>query len=221
MMSDFFNEWLDLYCSGTGSGPAVRAVLLAARHTITVEWGASAAELGECLSRLVAGCRVPAFATEVTNALGRELRELRAERADAGRPDHSDAYYEAPKCELCGGTGLVTVPLAGCVWQGRIVCAKNTKRVLTGAVLCDLPDCARGRAAREREGKRDGPGRPTYSRYCARFGGLHLAEMLRQFEREVAAACRQRPIRGPEEAEFAALVARIKARAEAEDKGAA
>lgn len=206
---EWFAEWATFYVGAIGHTDRTRAVLMAAKHHLVFELRATLAELGEVLTRQLAGARVPAFPAEVTNALVTDLRALREERAAQTRPDHSEEYYAGPRCPFCGITGLVTVPHPRCVWQGRIVCYPGTRRVVTVAVLCDAPDCARGREVRDREAKRDRP-RLTLTRYFAlpQFGGLDALHLLHEHEREQAAACRRRG--GPGQAEFEALLAAIR-----------
>lgn len=212
MPGDWFNEWVGAYCRATGSGEAIRAVLLASRHTFTVQWSADLTELAAVIRRLVDGGRVPAFPTEITNAIRRELNDLRTETRELPLPE----FYEPPKpaaCWWCRDTGLVTVPLWRCVEvprhdPPRLVRHPGYSSVLTGTVLCDRPGCEPGRRVRDAEAKRD-KSRPVLGNYLQRFGGVNVVALLEKHEREVAAHSREQP--GGQE--FAALVRAILKRA--------
>lgn len=186
--------WVRLHCLATAANAEASASLVSevARRSIN-GIDATAGELGECTQRLLDGLRVPKFASEHVEAVLRELRSLRAERATATAPDHSEEYYDAPRCRLCGGDGLVAVPVARCVWQGRLVDFPGMRSVLTGAALCDERSCAKGREVRDKEARRDRP-RATYTAYCRRFGGVDLAALLAEYERGLATAARKLPV---------------------------
>lgn len=204
-----FETWVAHHCEATGADIKPATTLLANRGVFVADWRATAAELAECTRRLVAHRKVPRWANEHTDAVGRELKQLREERAGDDKPDHSAAYYEAPKCALCGGSGLVAVPLPKCVSQGRLmVHPGGYAGVLTGAVLCDERGCAAGQAARDREGRVERP-RPSLRAYLTHFGGHDLVALLRLAEREKAARARRG---APANDGWSALLARIAAR---------
>jgi hypothetical protein len=204
MTPDWFNEWVGVYCDLTGSGDKVRTVLLANRHTVTAEWRATAAEMGHAAVRLVAGGRVPAFPTEVTNALRAELHALREEAARLPRPDPASQFRlgtapAGPRCRLCGDSGWVTVPVRACVevpadGPPRIVYFPGTRQVPTRAVLCDRPGCDPGAAARAAEDRSDRKAkRPTLGAYQREFGTVNVPALYEAYEAAVAAACRELP----------------------------
>lgn len=216
MSAEEFDAWAKYHCELTAASAEVGVSLVASSAVFTETWGATYAELCECTVRLLRGLRVPKFANEHAEAVARELMALRSEAVAESRPDHSAAYYESPKCLLCGGSGFVPVPHWLCVAQPvndkpRLVPYPGTKRLVTGVVLCDRPGCERGDRVRALESKRDNP-RPTFGRYLRLFGGLDVREMLRAHERSVAEHCRRRG--GDGDAGFGAVVARIKQRVE-------
>jgi hypothetical protein len=222
----WFQEWAAMYCDATGANAVMRNVVFGAKHDLVFQLRATVEELGAVTSRLITGERVPQFAPQVTNALVRELRELREERARLGRPDAaSDAWAppRGPTCLQCGDTGLVTVPHRACVRDRRISLGKRTAyRFLTGSVLCDRPGCDPGRRARDDEARREcgrrGP-RPTLTDYSRELN-CDPVELLREYEAAQAASAR-RALGQAGDADFTALVARIKRRAEGEQTEAA
>lgn len=224
MSENWFSEWADLYCQMTGGNQQHKAVLMANKHTITVEWGASLAELGECVTRMVSGRRVPAWPNEVTNSLLSELQATRQEVADRARSMALIEPPARPACRWCRDTGLVTVPLWKCVEvpfnaAPRLVCYPGYRSVLTGSVLCDSPGCEPGRRVRDREtaAKRDRP-RPVLTKYLSRFQGVNVVALLEQHERELAEASGRQGGPNP----WAELVAGIRQRVrEAEQRRAA
>lgn len=217
MSDEEFEGWVALHRAATGASDDAERSLVENRATFAA-WAATPGELGECTHRLMVGLRVPRFANEHVQAVGRELLALRAERDAFARPDHSDEYYETPRCPLCGGDGLVTVPLPKCVWQGRLVCFPGTRVVRSGPVLCDEPQCVKGRKVRDEEGKRDKP-RPTYTAYCRRFGGIDLAGMQRQYERGLVTAAEKLPADPKASAGIDAALESIKAKVAAREAG--
>jgi hypothetical protein len=226
MNTDWFPEWVANYCAATGTIDPLRSVVLGTRHALLAELGASPVELGEVTARLANDDRAPRDPGEVTNALVRELRELREERARLGRPDAADDAWEAPRgptCLQCGDTGLVTVPHRACVRDRRISLGRQTAhRFLTGSVLCDRPGCDPGRRARDDEARREvgrrGP-RPTLADYSRELN-CDPVELLREYEAAQAVIAR-RALGQAGDADFGALVARIKRRAEGEQTEAA
>jgi hypothetical protein len=218
MNTDWFDEWVILYCEATAAGGEVAAALLANRAVILdPPWSATQAELGEITARLVRECRVPKFPNEHTDAIGNELRAVRDERRHAAIPPVGHAPGDfAPDCPACGGSGLAVVPLRACVLDGRVVLNPRTGRVDTGAVLCDRPGCLAGERVQADEGLRKlddrRPRRPRLSQCERAVGGRDLPAMLREYERAAAVAARKGEPAGPLlpniEAALAALAAR-------------
>lgn len=193
MTSTEYFGWVRLHCEATGANVDASASLSSAVvRQCFAGLGATAGELGECTTRLIAGLRVPKFPSEHAESVLRELTFLRSERASDAAPDHSDAYYDSPRCGLCGGDGLVAVPIPQCVRYGRLLPRPGSRAVEIGAVLCDAAECARGREAQVKESAREKP-RPSYGAYCRRFGGLDLVGMLAAHERERMTEVRRMP----------------------------
>lgn len=197
MQAPWYSDWVTGYCEATGSTQVVGAVLRACRHTLTVEWSATSDELYALIKRLVSGARVPAFPTEVTNAIVRELREMRAESAAARSTAKAVTSVASPACSFCRDTGFVTVPMPQCVEcprdePPRLVNYPGYACVLTTAVLCDEPDCARGRGVRDRESVVRRP-RPTLSAYLRPFGVVDVRGLLVECERAVRERMKRLP----------------------------
>lgn len=222
MSGDWFLAWSRWYVEATGADANAAKAVLANREVIVGVWGATDAELRDATLRLVAAGKVPSFANEHTNALFVQLLALRAEANSAAAAQRREAVEAAPACPLCGGSGWVSVPHPRCVWDGRLVCYPGTNGVVTVAVLCDLPDCAAGFAARDAEDRRvrelEGkdearlrrqPRRPTYGRVVSHFRGLDVAELLREYERDRAERSRRER---PAEGELAAVMRRLRAK---------
>ena len=190
MGGDWFGWWVSVYVKATGAGADVAALLVENEGVILSRWHATREELDECADRLIAGGRVPRWPNEHTNALHAELVRLREERASEGRAAPPGDF--PPDCDACGGSGLATVPVRACVWQGRLILHPELKRVLTGAVLCDRHGCEAGRVARERESARkdNKPRRPTLAR-AERAAGCDLVRLLRDHERQEAERSRR------------------------------
>ena len=187
MQGAWYSVWAAKYCEATGSSGVINAVLKACRHTLAVEWSASSDELYDVIARLVAGGRVPGFPTEVTNGIVRELREMRAERAAVRSTSHAVTSAAPPACAFCGDTGFVTVPMPLCVEcprdaPPRLVNYPGYSSVLTCAVMCDQPECPRGRGVRDRETVVRRP-RPTLSAYLRPFGTTDVLGLLAEYER--------------------------------------
>ncbi len=175
----WFQDGAALYCRATGANAMVQNVVVGAKFQLVTELRATPAELGEVVSRLISGARVPQFPNEVTNAIVTELRDLREQRARRARPDAADAQHapRAASCLLCGDTGLVTVPHRWCIWDRRISCGRRTQNQFRyGAVLCDRPGCEPGQRARDDESRRE----------CGRRGPRR--SILRQIIQSISAA---------------------------------
>src|SRR5688572_4516671 len=87
-----FDQWVRAHVTTTGAEPQRLTELLHAnRHIICDKWRADFADLCICTDRLVEGRRVPEFPNEHTNAIGRELVALRAERLRAEQTRYSVA----------------------------------------------------------------------------------------------------------------------------------
>ncbi len=188
MNTDWFDGWVELHCEATAAGVDAARALLANRSLILgAAWHANQSELGEVTARLVAGCRVPKFANEHTDAIGKELVRLREERSHDNRAAPAGDF--AADCPACGGSGLAVIPVRSCVWDRRLVLQHG--RIITGAVLCDRPGCEAGRITREKEtALADGRRRPTLSA-CERLMGCDLVALLREYERDMAAKARR------------------------------
>jgi hypothetical protein len=187
---DWFAGWVKLHCVATGADAAAARTLLANRDLMTGHWRATAAELGEVTTRLVAGMRVPKFANEHTDAVGGELHHLRQERASLARPAPPGDF--PPACRACGGSGLATVPLVdprrpsrSFVEGRRLVLAMGYKAVPTMAAVCDEPGCVAGPRVK-------GRGMYVLSWLNAHYG-CDLVGLLREHERGQARAARTRP----------------------------
>lgn len=193
MTASSYAGWVELHCEATAGSVEAAASLLSDVVRQQFEgMNATYAELSECTARLIGGLRSPKFANEHTGAVLGELRILRSERSTAGLPDHSDAYYDAPRCPLCGGDGLVSVPLFDCVQHGRLVPLKGYAAPSFGSVLCDTPGCAKGLEVRNKE-QSGNKRRPAYGDYCRRFGGIDLAGLVAAYDREQMRLVRRMP----------------------------
>lgn len=181
---DWFVSWIGSYIATTGADTNTATLLMSNRNVIVDHWRATLAELQECTTRLVVGMRVPKFPNEHTDAIGRELIRLRAERkarAQAAPP---------ADCRLCNGVGWVVVPHPSCVAHGQLATYHSTRGVYTVAVICT--ECTTGRTALEAEGRRVAaaseaglgrrPHRLTLDRYTALVHGADGAALLREHE---------------------------------------
>lgn len=197
-MSDWFPEWVQNHCTATGADAKAHAALLANREAFVDRWHATPIELGEVTVRLVERGRVPKFANEHSDAVGRELNELRVERAACAVDRPGDF---APDCPACGGSGIATVPHPLCVlrtgsadWKVRP--HPEQRKVVVVGVLCDRPGCEAGRVARGKESQGGGKGgaderprRPLLSQ-AERHHGCDLVALLRDHERDSARLAR-------------------------------
>ncbi|TXI12371.1 MAG: hypothetical protein E6Q76_01085, partial [Rhizobium sp.] len=215
-----YEAWVAGHCEATAANAEAAAALLSEPvRRYFREQLATAGEMGECTYRLVAGSRVPRFAAEHSDAVAVELRGLRTERAQARRPGPAAMRAGAPVCGWCRDTGLVVVPHPACVeapadGPPRLVAYQRDGIRYTGvvevSVLCDRPGCEPGRRVRDAEGKSPKP-RPTLTRYTGAFAGaFNPVELLARHHRAVAERCRRAG--GAGGGEWAALVARIRAR---------
>lgn len=213
-MEGWYVEWAELHCQATGADNAALRALLSepVRAVLVTQGSATPEELGQVTVRLLARHDTPRFANEHSDAVGAELVRLREERRAALLPGPvAPAGDFAPDCDACGGSGLVSVPVRACVWQGRLVLHPDVRMVVTGAVLCDRPGCVAGAAARERERHRtdNKPRRPTLAQ-VSRVLGCDPVALLRGYEREQAGRARRSGPRGSDD--WTRLVARIRAR---------
>jgi hypothetical protein len=139
MTSEQFSEWVPIANAALGGGERFADVLSANARVFCEDWSASAFELGECVYRLVSEGRVPQWPNELTNAIHKELAEVR-QRTRAMQATTADA---GEVCSLCGGVGLVIVPHSYCVWRGAVVPYYNPKKkerrraIYSVAVICD------------------------------------------------------------------------------------
>ena len=81
MTNEQFTDWVRLHCQCTGAGADTAQILMANCEIILERWHATYAELCECTQRLFQDGRVPKFPADHPNALARELRIYRTERA--------------------------------------------------------------------------------------------------------------------------------------------
>lgn len=97
MSESDFGQWVSAHVTTTGADPVrLTELLWANRHIITEKWKADYPDLCICTDRLVEGRRVPEFPNEHTNAIGRELVALRAERARRAQTTANVDPYEGP-----------------------------------------------------------------------------------------------------------------------------
>lgn len=217
-----YEAWVGRHCDATAASheAAVALVSQFCREAF-VEWRATATELDACTRSLIRHRRVPKFANEHADAVSREMFDARGELAKANRPDPAATYPiggavpDSHRCRWCRDTGMVTVPLYLCVEvprdaPPRLVPHPGYRSVLVGSVLCDQPDCDRGRATRGAESKAGKP-RPTLRKYLARLGGVNVVELLERHERETAEHARRTASPGANP--FAEVIARLRARA--------
>lgn len=189
-MEDWFLEWVRIHCLATGAGPDAAATIAANREALVDRWGATALELGEVTTRLVARRSTPKFPSEHCDAVGRELNELRVERAKDAQAARRDA--PPPGCPACGGEGVVTIPHRSCVWERRIVVPKGSRGPASVAAICDRRGCEAGRAYQSRD--KSGVLRLSTAE---RFHGCDLVALWRAFERQQLEAARTLPDFGP------------------------
>lgn len=220
-----YEGWVGLHCEAmAANAEAATSLLSPLNRAAFEEWGATPGELGECTSRLLRLLRVPKFANEHAEAVAVELRDLRRERKSARViPDHGP---NAPDCALCRDTALVTVPHFLCVCApadgaGYLVNFVDPRPGGVGdygrVVLMDVrcTECQRGLQAKTRH--------PSLASYVRRVGGLSARSMvaLLAAHEHAKAEHARRSTRGPDDVDWAALVARIKRRAEGEQTEAA
>lgn len=82
MTTAAFTAWVAVACQVLGGVDRFREVLLANADVFIGDWRATSAELADCLRRLVSLGRVPQWPNEVTNAIRRELFDLRREQRE-------------------------------------------------------------------------------------------------------------------------------------------
>lgn len=229
MERDWFDGWVTLHCQATGANAEAAASLRANRRAFVDDWHSTPEELGECTHRLISRLRVPKWPNEHAEAVGRELNELRYERAAAGRVPKPDPVLTArigtaprpAECHFCNDTGFVPVPHPLCVERPadgppRIACYPGTRTVYTGVALCDQPDCLPGRRVRDADARAD-KRRATLSGYLWQFRGANALALFAEYERGLLTVARRLPDFGGKaagRAEFAAIVHSIKARME-------
>ena len=185
----WFREWAELHAYSTGAPPNAPDLFAAEADTFLGAWKATRAELGEATARL-ASRPPPRTARDAVDAVGRELNELRVERAGDAQADRRDA--PPPGCPACGGEGVVTIPHRSCVWERRIVVPKGSRGPASVAAICDRRGCEAGRAYQSR----DKSGLLRLST-AERFHGCDLVAMWRAFERQQLEAARALPDFGP------------------------
>jgi hypothetical protein len=219
-VDDWYTEWVRDHCTATGAdASAARALLSEFVRGVLLDSGRTTpGELGEVTVRLLARRETPKFANEHSDAVGRELVRLREERRIAllGPPVAAAGDF-APDCPACGGSGLAVIPVRACVWDGRLVLHPDLKRVVTGAVICDRPGCPAGERVWQAEGLRKlderSPRRPKLSQCERAVGGIDLPALVRDHERERAAAARVGMPPRPATPNLAAILAGVTLRA--------
>jgi hypothetical protein len=199
-----FDSWCAYHVRATGADDKTLETLITDQSIIAGEaWGATAEELTAVTNGLIARCKVPRFPNEHISAVGIELMRLRDERNARDRQQRQQSDPE--ECAACDGTGFATIPTRACVWNGEIQCLIGTSRVSTGAVLCDRPGCAAGRRTRDSESRRtdDRPRQMILSKAESIAGVRDLPGLLREYERNRAAAIRGKQTDAERVAEFA------------------
>lgn len=218
MAHDWFISWVQLHCQATGAGPDAGEALIINRRIVEDFWRASEAEMTECTNRLITKGRTPKFPNEHMDALGRELRDLRASVTAESDRDYSRQWDDpdaAPKCEQCSGTGRVVVPHPRCIHHGNLVTHPVNGIFYTVAVLCT--DCEIGRDMIRREEDRVSrasdddlrkrPKQLTFDRYTRLIHGHDGVAMLREHERSMAEQVRR--VSGDGASEFRRLYPRL------------
>lgn len=143
---DWFDGWIEHHCDATAAGADAMRMLMLARSAFVEDWDASEIELRECTRRLIAGMRVPKFANEHSDAIGRELIAMRKER---DRESVQRSVDRAEVCHQCDGLGWVEVPHPKCVFNGQLALHPDAKRIVTVSVMCECPEGIRQNRADE------------------------------------------------------------------------
>jgi len=202
-----FADWVTFHTNSTGASERVRLTVTANRQVFTGDWGATLAELCEVTGRLVKGKRLPKFPELHPTAIGDELIAIRTEIASAARATGEGA----PSCPDCAGSGLVVVPHPKCVWRGRLVIDRLTRKVLTTSAVCCRPECAAGvRIANEEEARPHGKRRPLL-KDCNRSAGCDLVELLRKYDSQEAERTRRELGPGPIAGLVGGMLSRMRA----------
>lgn len=221
MTEAIFSEFVATYCTATGANAGVREHLLANYRVLIGAWKMTPRDFSEVSFRLVAGNRVPNWPREHTEAIGRELDAIRAERIAA-----THAKRDPHECPVCDGRGLVIVPHPCCIFRGKVSGYYNPRTkerrdsVSTCAVLCTAPKCWAGENARASNRRwAEETGKPkllTMDQYLERVGyGTEPTVALREWEHDRAEASRRAdPPDDRQKDVFRSLVANILARAE-------
>jgi|GEM_PF-5958181 len=191
-----FAEYVQIYCTAVGAGVGVREHLAANYRTLVGAWKVTALDLSEIAFRLVSGKRIPNWPKEHSEAIGRELDAIRAEKMAAMMPVRT-----SHECPVCDGTGLVIVPHPCCVHRGRVAgyydrfARIRRPDVVTVTVICTAPKCWRGESTRlslnrHAEETKRAP-MMTLDKYLAKMDpGFEPTMALREWERERAEASR-------------------------------
>lgn len=115
MTHEDFALWVDAHVKATGAEARLSDLLWANRHIIDDRWHATYAEMCECTQRLIEKSLVPQFPAEHTNALHRELKQLRAENERREKSKKFQETYATPAVER----------LEGCEFRGVCCGGKN------------------------------------------------------------------------------------------------
>lgn len=105
---NWFADWVGVYCTATGADGRAADMLRANVAIVVEHWKATPAELGEVTNRLISSCRVPKFANEHIDAIGKELVALRTERKAAA--DHVKQFGPFKGCDCPACNGGVVLP---------------------------------------------------------------------------------------------------------------
>ena len=108
MTNDQFQQWVAAHIQATGAdSERVSELLWANSGNINEKWNASYEEMCEASDRLVEFGRVPAFASDHTNALKAELDTIRSDRRRAESQKFQRELYGQHQrgcdCPSCNG----------------------------------------------------------------------------------------------------------------------
>jgi hypothetical protein len=215
-------------CTVLGGGERFRETLEANADIFVSEWRATAGELGEVITRLVCEGRVPQWPNELTNAIFRELQEVRhRSRIVASK------QLDVRDCNLCYGTGYVVVAHPLCVFRGKVVGyyrppASNTqgfrtRQIYSVAVLCDECDAGRRIIDHERERCCDPvalaklPRQQTLANYMRQVEPHDGVAIWRSYERSLGEEARRE---SPRSSEMNELCERLIGRLQVEQEAA-
>jgi hypothetical protein len=215
-----FADWVEFHTTATGAPPGVAEMFGKNRETLGGRFRATLSELCDVTNEIVLSGKIPKYANEHLEAVIREVRRARDERAVKARPDAADDDYTRPPTCACGGTGLVVVPHPKCVWNGKLVLNRPGGRVLTTAVMCDAAGCVAGARVRKDEAERqrkenDRGDRFTLSNYHRRVGLSNGPAALAEYERDEAEKVRRNLGPGSLAGLYGSLMSKVQERRDA------